>query len=144
MTAKAKKMSEATLVIDPVRMNIVNKIAAGSKSCGTVECLGGLLLQGEHQGGLVVNEGPLVLWEGSRLTGTIHVGGDAYVFGTLGSESDSQTTITVMGTLYLTAKAVVYGRMRYKKLSTYDGALIHGSLETLVDSHAAEQKKEVL
>ena len=125
--------SEATVVIDPSRMNIVNKIAVGTNSAGKIECSGGLLLQGSHRGELVVRDGPLVLWQGSKLAGQTVVHGDAYVFGTLGEVGDQQTCITVMGTLYLTSNAVAHGNMRYRKLATYDGAQIHGRLETITE-----------
>jgi cytoskeletal protein CcmA (bactofilin family) len=142
MAEKRKTAHEATFVIDPVRMNIVNKIAAGTKSSGALDCSGGMVLQGFHRGELIVRDGPLVLWEGSKLIGRTIVYGDAYVFGSLGDASEQQGSITVMGTLFLTAKAVVFGRMRYRKLSTYDGAQIHGTLETLTDDPEKKASQE--
>jgi cytoskeletal protein CcmA (bactofilin family) len=130
-----KKRNESSVVIDPARMNIVNKLAAGSQSSGSIDFAGGLLLQGVHRGEIVVRDGPLVLWPGSKLEGRTTVYGDAYVFGTLGEPGDQTTSITVMGTLFLTASAVVYGKMQYCKLSTYDGAQIHGALETITENH---------
>lgn len=138
--ADSKKRGEASVVIDPARMNIVNKIAAGSKSAGSIDFAGGLMLQGEHRGELVVRDGPLVLWQGSKLAGHTIVYGDTYVFGTLGDPGDQKSSITVMGTLFLTASAVVYGKMRYRKLSTYDGAQIHGVLETITEPQTEPTK----
>lgn len=138
--AESKKRNEASVVIDPARMNIVNKLAAGSKSAGSIDFAGGLMLQGEHRGELVVRDGPLVLWQGSRLAGHAIVYGDTYVFGTLGEPGDQKTSITVMGTLFLTASAVVHGKMRYRKLATYDGAQIHGALETITEQQAQSVK----
>lgn len=138
--AESKKRSEASVVIDPARMNIVNKIAAGSKSAGSIDFAGGLMLQGEHRGELVVRDGPLVLWQGSKLAGHTIVYGDTYVFGTLGEPGDQKSSITVMGTLFLTASAVVYGKMRYRKLATYDGAQIHGVLETITEQQTEPAK----
>lgn len=132
-----KKPSESSVIIDPVAMNIVNKIAPGTKSSGTIDCAGGMLIQGSHHGKLRVSNGPLVLWEGSRLTGHSIVHGDAYIFGTLGEPGESVTQITVTGTLYLTSLAVAYGKMRYGKLSTYDGARIKGTLETILERDRA-------
>lgn len=128
-----KARNDATVVIDPVKMNIVNKVASGTKSAGSIECSGGMLLQGEHRGEMVVRNGPLILWPGSKLTGTTVVYGDAYVFGALGETEDLHACITVLGTLYLTSSAVAHGRMRYRRLATYDGAQIHGVLETIAD-----------
>lgn len=138
--ADSKKRGEASVVIDPARMNIVNKIAAGSKSAGSIDFAGGLMLQGEHRGELVVRDGPLVLWQGSKIAGHTIVYGDTYVFGTLGDPGDQKSSITVMGTLFLTASAVVYGMMRYRKLSTYDGAQIHGVLETITEPQTEPTK----
>ena len=138
--AESKKRGEASVVIDPARMNIVNKIAVGSKSAGCIGFAGGLMLQGEHSGELVVRDGPLVLWQGSKLAGHTIVYGDTYVFGTLGDPGDQMSSITVMGTLFLTASAVVYGKMRYRKLATYDGAQIHGLLETITEQQIDAEK----
>lgn len=135
-----KPRNEATVVIDPAKMNIVNKVAAGTKSSGAIECSGGLLLQGEHRGELVVRGGPILLWQGSKLTGSALIYGDAYVFGALGEPGDQHTCITVLGTLYLTSSAVAHGKMRYRRLSTYDGAKIHGLLETITEDSDAQMQ----
>lgn len=120
-----------SIVLDPLVMNIVNRIAPGGRSHGTLELAGGLLLQGEHRGVLSVKDGPLVIYQGGRIFGEVIVYGDVYVFGTVGADADESTSITVMGTMHLTSSAVVYGSMKCLKFATYDGAQIHGKIETL-------------
>src|SRR5204863_800466 len=58
--------TQDTLVIDPVKMNIVNRIAADTVMAGDFLFKGGLLLQGTLQG---VGEiaGRLVVWRDARL-----------------------------------------------------------------------------
>lgn len=122
---------DTTVTIDPVAMKITNKIDLDTKASGSMECAGGLLLQGAFHGELVVRGGPLVMYAGSRLTGQTTVHGDAYIFGQLGEAEDERSVLTVMGTLHLTKDAVAYGQLRCRYLSTYDGAKVHGRLETL-------------
>lgn len=122
---------ETTVTIDPVAMKITNKIDVDTKASGAMECAGGLLLQGAFHGELVVRGGPLVMYAGSRLTGRTTVHGDAYIFGQLGEVDDELSVLTVLGTLHLTKDAVAYGQLRCRHLSTYDGAKVHGRLETL-------------
>jgi len=122
---------ETSVIIDPVAMNIVNKIALGTKSAGTIACSGGLLLQGEHRGELTVKDGPLVIYEGAVLFGSVEVHDDIYVFGQVGEPGDKLTELTSFGTVHLTSKAVVHGALRCVKLATYNGSQIHGSLETI-------------
>jgi cytoskeletal protein CcmA (bactofilin family) len=122
---------ETTVTIDPVALRITNKIDEGTYTRGAMECSGGLLLQGEFHGQLVVRGGPLVMYAGSRLSGQTTVHGDAFVFGQLGDANDDMSVLTVLGTLHLTKDAVAYGQLRCRYLSTYDGAKVHGRLETL-------------
>lgn len=125
------KKREKSMIIDPVAMNIVNRIAPGSRSMGSLNFSGGLLLQGEHRGELLVDGGPLVIYEGAGLYGNAVVKGDVYVFSQIGEPQDTTNQLTVMGTLHLASKAVVYGTLRCVNLATYDGAKIHGVVETI-------------
>lgn len=122
---------QTSLVIDPVAMNITNKIAADTLSGGTLTCKSGLLLEGEHRGELVVH-GTLVCTAGSRLVGKSIVHGDVYVFGQLGDGQGDKSQLTVHGTLHLTKDAVAYGDMECARFATYDGAKIQGGFTTLV------------
>lgn len=121
---------ETSVVIDPVAMNITNKVAADTKSAGKLECRSGMLLEGEHNGDLVVH-GTLVVAQGARLSGTSTVYGDVYVFGNLGETGAAHCILTVHGTLHLTKTAVAYGKMQCLRVATYDGAKVHGVFKTL-------------
>lgn len=125
-----------SVVIDPVAMNIANKIAAGAVASGDYTTGGGILIEGTFSGNLKVTDGPLVLMEGGRLRGCIEVQGDAYIFGVIGAESDDQTTVTVRGELHLTSKCVVHGQIRFAKLAMYQGAQVHGIMDSLVQEEA--------
>lgn len=127
-------MNESQITIDPLKMNITSRICQGSKSVGTLEFDGGLLLQGEHHGKLTVKNGPLVIFEGGLATGEIHVEGDIYVFGKIGGEGavESTTQTTATGTLYLAGKSVSYGQLRCAHVGHFKGAEIHGALDTTV------------
>ncbi len=88
-----------SVVIDPVKMNIINKISAGSNTSGNLSFNGGLLLQGHHVGELTVSGGPLVILEDASVSGKVTVQGDVWVFGRIGStEPDAVPThMTVHG-----------------------------------------------
>lgn len=124
-----------SVVIDPVKMNIVNRIAAGSRSQGQLWFSGGLLLQGHHVGDLDVRGGPLVVVEGASVTGKVVVHGDVYLFGSFGSAGEGEgaveTEVTVYGVMHLTSKSEANGHLRCEQLATYDGAKINGKVETL-------------
>ncbi len=131
---------ETTLVIDPVAMNIRNRICEESISRGTSEFGSGLLIQGQHHGRLVVRGGPLVIYDGAYLTGEIEVYGDVFVFGQVGG-TDSEavnTVLTVHGTLHLTGRALAYGRLKFVRIATYDGAQMNAALETIKEAVAVE------
>lgn len=125
-----------TLVIDPVRLHIVNRIAADTLLAGDFHFKGGLLLQGSlHGQGEIA--GRLVVWHGARLVGRFRVMGDLYVFGALGhpaeseDEVDDQTEIECQGTAYVASTAVSTGTLIAGKLRMYDGAILQGPFRTL-------------
>lgn len=89
-------MEQTEITLDPVLMNVTNRVSAGrSKSIGMIESNGGLLLQGEHHGKLTVKNGPLVIFDGAHVTGEILVDGDVYVFGKVGGEYAAQSLTNV-------------------------------------------------
>ena len=49
------KQNQDTLTIDPIAMNIVNRVAAGSRLSGPMVFDGGLLVQGDISGDIQVN-----------------------------------------------------------------------------------------
>lgn len=131
---------ESTLVIDPVAMNIRNRICQDSLCRGTSEYNSGLLIQGQHHGRLLVRGGPLVIYDGAYLTGEIEVHGDVFVFGQVGGTENeaSNTILTVHGTLHLTGRALAYGKLRFVRIATYDGAQMHAALETIKEAVPVE------
>jgi Polymer-forming cytoskeletal len=125
-----------TLVIDPVKMNIVNRIAADTVLAGDFLFKGGLLLQGTLQG---IGEiaGRLVVWHDARLIGRFRVLGDLYLLGQLGEATetdddiDDETEIECQGTAYVASSGVSTGTLIAAKLRMYDGAVLQGPFRTL-------------
>lgn len=122
---------KSSVVIDPVAMNITNKIAFGTSFNGDLTCKSGVLIEGNFSGNLTIEEGPLVLMDGAHLNGKIDVAGDAYIFGTIGEFSNDSTQVVVRGELHLTSGCQVFGRIIYSKIAMYEGAQVHGTVQTL-------------
>ncbi|EHR70119.1 Integral membrane protein CcmA involved in cell shape determination [Burkholderiales bacterium JOSHI_001] len=136
--ATALDRSQDTLVIDPVRMNIVNRVAAGTSLAGDFSFKGGLLLQGELTGSGDV-AGRLVVWHGARLTGRFKVLGDLYVLGRLGFDvegEDEATEVECLGTAFVASTGVSTGRIIAARLRMYDGAVLQGPFSTTRPEHA--------
>lgn len=132
MTTNSQPPSRSTsVVIDPVAMNIVNKIAGGTIAAGKITTEGGLLVEGQFTGEVKVTKGPLVLMEGAKLAGQIEVDGDAYVFGVIGEANAEPTNLTVTGELHLTSTSEIHGHARFGKLATYEGAKLHAKFDSL-------------
>jgi cytoskeletal protein CcmA (bactofilin family) len=131
-----------SVVIDPIAMGITNKVAQGSCFNGTNSVNGGLLVEGEIDGRMIVN-GNLVLMAGGHLRGDIEVNGDAYIFGQVGSSGDNNTVLTVRGELHLTSRCYAYGTHRYGKLAMYDGASVDCVLQSLSNQEPAKYESSV-
>lgn len=129
--------SQDTLTIDPVAMNVVNRVAEGSRLAGAVEFNGGVLVQGEL-GGEVTVRGCLIVWAGGLITGRVRVLGSLYVFGRLGLEdaNPADTVVECLGTAYMANTAVSTGTLLAHRLRLYDGAQLHGPFKTLRRSAA--------
>jgi cytoskeletal protein CcmA (bactofilin family) len=120
------------LVIDPLGMNIVNRIAPDSTMQGDVSFSGGLLVQGNLAGaGLVM--GRLVVWHGAQVQGHFRVMGDLYIFGRVGvANGDANSTvIECMGTAYIASTAVTTGTIVAQRLRLYEGADLQGPFKTI-------------
>lgn len=124
-----------TLVIDPVRLGIVNRVAEGCVLDGQQRVLGGLLLQGELAGrGEVV--GRLVVWGSGVIRGRFRVRGDLYLLGRAGADlpdgdTDPDTVIECQGTVYVASTGVSTGTLLASRLRMYDGATLQGPFRTL-------------
>ncbi len=125
--------SHDTLVIDPVKMNIVNRIAEGSAVDGDLLFDGGLLLQGTLRGMGEIT-GRLVIWHTGQLQGRFKVLGDLYVLGHLGGVADDidrDTLVECQGTAYVASTGVSTGTLLAARLRMYDGAVLQGPFKTL-------------
>jgi hypothetical protein len=134
------------LTIDPVAMGITNRVAAGCNLSCNGDFRGGLLVQGALRGELRVL-GPLVVWEGAHVGGSVVVFGDIYAFGALGEEHDDAQTstngaqIVCHGTIFMAHSAVSYARIAAQRIQSYDGAQIHGPFRTLKDHQKLPELK---
>lgn len=120
------------LTIDPVAMNVVNRIAKGSSLDGEYFFEGGLLLQGRLSGRLEIR-GPLIIWTGAVATGRIKIHGDFYLFGQLGAsgEPENASSVECLGTVYIANTGVSSGTLFAHRIRMYDGAQLQGPFKTL-------------
>lgn len=123
------KKKPTSVVIDPLVMNITNKIAIGTAISGSANFDGGVLIEGEFAGDMKV-AGPLVLLSSGRMNGRIEVTGDAYIFGVV-ADTDPSTLLEVRGELHLTNQCKVAGSMKYNRVAIYQGAHINGNVTSL-------------
>ncbi|MES2634559.1 MAG: polymer-forming cytoskeletal protein [Pseudomonadota bacterium] len=126
------KQSEDVLTIDPVAMNVVNRIAQGTSLAGDLLFEGGVLVQGRLGGDVQVN-GRVIVWMGGVVKGKIRVLGDMYVFGQLGElgADPSETMVECLGTLYVANTGVTTGILTAHHLMLYEGADLRGPFTTL-------------
>lgn len=125
-------MSEETIIIDPVGMNIVNRVAAGTKLRGVFSFAGGLLVQGELLGDVQVTGGPLVLMQEGVMSGEITCDQDAYLFGKINvKENGDYSEVTATGAAFLAATLVAKANITSAKVRTYDGTDVDGRFRTL-------------
>jgi cytoskeletal protein CcmA (bactofilin family) len=124
--------SEDVLTIDPVAMNVVNRVAESSNLSGDLEFGGGLLVQGRVSGNVRVR-GRVIVWEGATLEGKVRILGDLYLFGQLGASGTlaSQTRVECHGTAYIASTGVSTGALHAQKLRLYDGADLQGPFLTM-------------
>lgn len=126
-----------SLVIDPLGMNIVNRIAPESSIRGDVAYQGGLMVQGHLVGSGQVF-GRLIVWHGAQIQGHFQVMGDLYVFGRIGAvDADAtETVIECMGTAYIASTASTTGTITAQRLRLYEGADLQGPFKTIKNMDA--------
>ncbi len=126
------KPTEDILTIDPVAMNVINRVAAGSNFSGQLTFEGGVLVQGEISGNIEVR-GRLIVWAGGLVHGNIHVWGDLYLFGQIGQAQAlaADTVVTCMGTAFVAHTGVSTGMLTAQRLRLYEGADLQGPFRTL-------------
>ncbi len=120
------------LVVDPLGMNIVNRIAPESNVRGDVAFQGGLLVQGNLSGSGQI-AGRLIVWQGAQVQGHFRVVGDLYVFGRIGAAGAdaTKTVIECMGTAYIASSASTTGTITAQRLRLYEGADLQGPFKTI-------------
>jgi cytoskeletal protein CcmA (bactofilin family) len=126
------KTPQDTLTLDPIAMNVVNRVAAGTQLSGELQFDGGLLVQGEISGHVRVN-GRLIVWTGGMVRGRIRVMGDLYLFGQLGAPGGDvhDTSLECMGMAYISKTGISTGTLMARRLQLYEGANLQGPFKTL-------------
>lgn len=126
------KPQQDTLTIDPIAMNVVNRVASGSRLTGNLSYQGGLLVQGETDGQMHV-QGHLIIWRAGSVRGRIVVLGDCYVFGQIGHPEGGpeDTQLECHGTTYVAHSGVSTGTLKARRLQLYEGADLRGPFRTL-------------
>ncbi len=126
------KTPQDTLTLDPIAMNVVNRVAAGTVLDGDLRFDGGLLVQGEIAGRIQVN-GRLIVWTGGVVRGRVRVHGDLYLFGQLGAAGGSphDTSLECQGMAYVSKTGVSTGTLMARRLQLYEGANLQGPFKTL-------------
>jgi cytoskeletal protein CcmA (bactofilin family) len=123
---------QQTIVIDPVAMNIVNRIAANSNAIGSLEFSGGVIIEGYFTGTLIVNDGPLVLMQGGIISGDIHCQQDAYLFGAIASKEDGeQSILEAGGVVYMAETLEARADITAAVVKTFEGAQVDGRIRTV-------------
>ena len=132
------------LTIDPVAMNVVNRVAAGSSLSGESMYEGGLLVQGSVKGTLDVR-GCLIVWGDATVSGRIKIWGDLYLFGQLGmaDQSDTATIVECLGTAYIASTGISRGALFAHRIRMYDGAQLQGPFKTLKRSASLPELHDV-
>lgn len=126
------KTPQDTLTLDPIAMNVVNRVAAGTQLGGDLQFEGGLLVQGEITGSIHVN-GRLIIWTGGVVRGRIRITGDLYLFGQLGAAGGNphDTSLECQGMAYVSKTGVSTGTLMARRLQLYEGADLQGPFKTL-------------
>lgn len=126
------KTPQDTLTIDPIAMNVVNRVTTGSRLSGDLSFEGGLLVQGELTGNIHVN-GRLIIWTGGVVCGRVRVSGDLYLFGQLGAADagPQDTRLACKGMAYVAQTGVSTGTLMARRLQLYEGADLQGPFKTL-------------
>ncbi len=129
------KTAQDVLTIDPIAMNVVNRVSAGSRLAGEYAFQGGLLVQGEIHGELETR-GRLIIWAGGQVSGHIKIWGDLYLFGQLGIPGlpDNATIVECLGTAYIASTGVSSGTLLAHRIRMYDGAQLQGPFKTLKEN----------
>ena len=136
---------EDVLTIDPVAMNVVNRVARGTHLLGDLNFEGGVLVQG-RLGGAVEVSGRVIVWSGGVLHGKVRVLGDMFLFGQVGDlgADAKETQVECQGTLYVASTGVSTGVLTAHHLILYEGADLQGPFTTLRPGKSLPVLKEAV
>lgn len=135
--SKPKHAEGESIVIDPEAMNIVNRVAPGTRSVGEFHYAGGVLVEGRLEGSIHVTGGPLVLMPGGEIAGTVHGDGDAILAGTVHPPANGMASeIVVLGTVFMTETLVAKANLTAAAFKPYQGAQLDGRIRTLSNAAA--------
>ena len=126
------KAAQDVLTLDPVALNVVNRVAPGCRLDGRLHFAGGLLVQGELAGDICV-DGRLIIWAEAVVRGRLRVTGDVYVFGQLGDLDAlaAATTLESHGMVCVAQTGVSTAMLLARRLQLYEGADVKGPFKTL-------------
>ena len=132
-------MSGETIVIDPVGMNIVNRVAPGTVLEGDTTWSGGLLVQGTIKGNIKIAGGPLVLMDGAVIAGKVTCLSDVYLFGKIEPPGEGQLSeVSCTGSAFLAETLVAEADLNAAGWKLFNGAQVNGRFKTL---NASELKQ---
>lgn len=132
---------QESIVIDPVAMNIVNRVAPGTRMTGGIESDGGLIVEGTFIGSVKVTGGPLVLMQGGVIQGDIFCSEDAYLFGTItGPTDDVHAEIEVAGAAFLAETLTAKANLTAADFKVYEGTQFDGRIRTVRKPQHAQSK----
>jgi len=122
----------APLTVNPVRENIVNRIAPGSIQTGTYRCEGGLWVQGRIEGDIEVH-GTLILSEGGEMLGNIRVFGERAVLAgsILARSADECSEVEIHGLAELCESLKAKANIAAAHFEFFRGADVEGKIRTL-------------
>ena len=121
-----------SIVIDPVAMNIVNRVAPGTVQTGACRWVGGLLVQGRIEGDLEVVGGPLVLMPEGEIAGNVRGDGEAYLFGKVLARSDAELSeLDVAGPVFLAETLHAKANITAGAFKSWEGAQVEGRIKTM-------------
>lgn len=130
--APAQRMDGESIVIDPVAMNIVNRVAPDTRQSGILMCSGGLMVEGTFEGEIHVTGGPFVLMPSGVIAGTVTADGEAYLFGTIRARSETELSeVDVQGAVFLTETLRADANVTAGAIKSYEGAQVEGRIKTV-------------
>lgn len=127
----ANRADNESIVIDPVAMNIVNRVAEGSHQSGVLRCHGGLIVEGTIEGEVHVTGGPFVLMPNGAVAGKVVADAEAYLFGTIRARGDNELSdLDIAGAVFLTETLRAHANITAGAIKSYDGAQVEGRIKT--------------